>query len=769
LIWSYVSEAPLFQVCPIRTSSGEWVIITGGVEETVLTLSAQGSLLNSMKAGDVVRHIRKGDILGDGKDYVAIATASTGLQGKLSMMLFDPDTRQNLWFITDLGQYTPNSGNRFFSMIMIDVNDDDKKDIVVCGRGRNGEISGYNYKGERIMLSSDKRINDPAYRMNLLSRINMKDSAEYIFGLYGNYLIVYNNDGSFKSLLVSKYDFSNGAFDPETNTYYLGSSPSGGDGIYALHLDNEGWQEAFRQLKPVGRLAQIEKNVALMKDQVEKFKRPDYQRSPGKISLNTRKPKGITFNNISFNTGELRLMEKFKDQSELWCRSTDRRYTYDMTQEEILKAISGREAEGGDFTVWAGHGDAFYMSPSTMEKILEDNHKHFKGFLLSEMSRIDSNMKEVVLGVLMPLAEKCSKAGKTITIRNKNIFWNATVYLDFWKETLLNPKFENVFIPSLEETNCRTQELSLAGRAGLWQSGYYDHWADRLVTDNACFDRFWEWSSQQILTHYIRQMVLHASMGADIFSVAIHQGPLSEELHTQMIPVYEMLDKGVIAIPKRDELLSVSDLCLGMRTPSDYFLKNSLTGGEYDFNVVKQTTPLVFDRLKTYWAGAPLLDHDFSYYGYGCERRMLNFLPKYPYGLVAIVPDEIDLKNLPVFRDKISTDGQYLYDSDGKQYGPVEYKQTMLEKLQQAASRLPVLVKGDVAWSVVRIDPAHVRVTLVDPGYTDPDNREAEIILQHIKGIECSDILSGEKLEITDQKIRLSIPAGIFRIVDIKH
>jgi len=91
-LWSFTREAPVFQVCPVRLGSGEWIILTGGIEEEVFSLSADGVLKSSFKTGDVVRHIRKGDILGEGKDYVAVATASTGLQGKLSLMLYDPET-----------------------------------------------------------------------------------------------------------------------------------------------------------------------------------------------------------------------------------------------------------------------------------------------------------------------------------------------------------------------------------------------------------------------------------------------------------------------------------------------------------------------------------------------------------------------------------------------------------------------------------------------------------------------------------------------------
>lgn len=72
-------------------------------------------------------------------------------------------------------------------------------------------------------------------------------------------------------------------------------------------------------------------------------------------------------------------------------------------------------------------------------------------------------------------------------------------------------------------------------------------------------------------------------------------------------------------------------------------------------------------------------------------------------------------------------------------------------------------------WSVVRLDPTHIRVTLIDPGYVDPADREADVVLQHVDGVRCIDILSGEELAISDGAIHARAPAGILRILDIQH
>lgn len=96
-LWSFKRGATLYQVCPVKTSTGEWIILAGGIEKEVYSISAKGVLLNTFQAGNVVRHIRKGDIFGDGKEYAAIITAIKGIDPDLKLILFDPETSKALW------------------------------------------------------------------------------------------------------------------------------------------------------------------------------------------------------------------------------------------------------------------------------------------------------------------------------------------------------------------------------------------------------------------------------------------------------------------------------------------------------------------------------------------------------------------------------------------------------------------------------------------------------------------------------------------------
>jgi hypothetical protein len=204
-----------------------------------------------------------------------------------------------------------------------------------------------------------------------------------------------------------------------------------------------------------------------------------------------------------------------------------------------------------------------------------------------------------------------------------------------------------------------------------------------------------------------------------------------------------------------------------MKTPpSDLYLKHGINGHRYTFSQ-DDHSPMVFDRLDTYWGAAPLLPHDFSYYAMNVRRRTPNFLPEFPYGLIPILPDDTVLPAAGIER-KISTDGRHFFDADGKPHEAPQYREAVIAAMEAQARRLPVLVRGQVHWSAVRLDARHIRVTLIDPGYLDPADRDAEIVLQGVQAAQGMDILRRESLPIADGEtsVKLRVPAGTLRIVD---
>jgi hypothetical protein len=170
--------------------------------------------------------------------------------------------------------------------------------------------------------------------------------------------------------------------------------------------------------------------------------------------------------------------------------------------------------------------------------------------------------------------------------------------------------------------------------------------------------------------------------------------------------------------------------------------------------------------MDTYWGGSVTRADDFSAYAMNVRQRTCNFLPQLPYGLVPIIPAHA--ANQGRFRETITTDGEVFYDGSGQSHSASAYRPVVEQALKAAAARLPFTVVGPAHWSAVKLDEKHLRVTLIDPGYLDPAARTVEVVFQRAKVTTCRDVLSGETLPLRQGRLAVTIPAGVFRIIDLE-
>jgi hypothetical protein len=77
-----------------------------------------------------IRHIRTCNFLGNGQEEVAVATASSGLSGRLSLLLVNPVDLKVRWMQENLGTFANDSGRRFFSMLILDLDGVTCRDIL---------------------------------------------------------------------------------------------------------------------------------------------------------------------------------------------------------------------------------------------------------------------------------------------------------------------------------------------------------------------------------------------------------------------------------------------------------------------------------------------------------------------------------------------------------------------------------------------------------------------------------------------------------------
>lgn len=778
LLWKFATKAPLYQAAVVKKRDGTSVILTGGVERVLYALSPLGKVLGTFEANGVIRLIGKKNIETAGTGYVAVATARSGLSGNYTLRLHNLDNLKPLWE-RQMGADKANN-ERFYSIGFADMDGDDDEEMVFgMTQDKSDEITVFDTQGN-LKIVRTCSVRQRPYKMNFLVPVKSPSLGDAFFvNLSGNHLMVFDFKGNCIHTLKGPYAFAGISFDPVTNTLWFGSEISGGDGVYCLRLDQPGWQQAFTSFKPVGTLAKLEQNMSLLLKQAEDFNPPSYQPVPSSPlvtvgdtpeEVKTRYTEPYQMKHVNF-ASYYRFTEYYDPGiADPQMRAQWERFHSGKTTShgEIVDFAREREAKGENFFIFAGHGRPFgidfYVSPATIRKIVEVAPRTLQGFVFAEFESTDSIMARAIREQLIPMADFCYEHGKKkILIRCKNIFWNASIYLDTFQPLMSADKYREIFVPCMEETNSRNQSLSLAGRTGLWVTGGFKNTSGRAVTDNANYNRLWEWGQTQHLSHFVRAMSLNRMLGADYFQINVYT-----DNEPEMIPFYLMLEKGILPLPKPEDILSLSEVTVGMKDPDEDFLHHGANGhamSEYSADAPEY----VFDKLDCYWGGALIPEYDFEYYAMNARRRMTNFLAQSPYGNLTTVSAATDLQKFPQLKKMFITDGRWWYDDQGKPHTAGEYKPVVLKALEAAAQKLPVKVEGEVSWVAVRIDPKHIRLLLIDPGYLDPADRKAVVRFQNLKVAEARDILSGATLPVKGQTMEAEVPMGILRIIDITH
>ncbi|MBF0199573.1 MAG: hypothetical protein HQL32_17790, partial [Planctomycetes bacterium] len=767
-LWKFKkSDAPLLAVSAVRQSGGSYRIFTGGICRKLYMLNPEGKLVDTLSTQkNHITQLQSGDIYNDGREYLAMINTKSSRSGPIEASVIDPTTLKYKWRQSKISSFKPGKAYRIFSLKLADLNNDKKKDLLFgCSWANNkGKLAALTHEGKMLPLESKEELPDTNYRMNLMHKVRLA-GKEMLMGHYGDMLVVYNMKGQQVDIADSSIAFANSAYHKESQTLYLGSGVSGGDGVYAIQLKSRNWKREFEKLKPVGKLTQIRKNIKILSQQISRYKAPTYQPDTEKITLvNNQLGDLLRAKSKAFDS-QIEFVQRNKilqslEKGELWATKSDKRDNHNKTEAQVIQTAKRFEAQGIKLMLKGGHGYSLSMSPDSIKKVIEAMPNTLWGFDFSEYDKSGPLKQELIDNIFKSMTPYFKDHGIKMYIRNKHSFWQGEAYIPLWKPWLFNRAAPQVIIPALEETNCRAQDLSLSARVGLWQAGYFDQWSCRAVTDNATFARTWEWSSQQTVSHHLRHLMSTASMGADVFTIDIFQ-PNKLEITKQLLPFFEMLNKGIIHIPKRKDLLSVSTLCLGMKSPpSEEYLNASVSKNHMS------NKPMAFSRGGEKWGAAMVPDYDFSSYAYNVHRRTLNFLPEMPYGLIPIVPSEMSLTGTR-FNEMIQTDGVDFYDNNGKKHSADKYKDTVKMALEKGAAKMPVRIIGKTHSIAARLDDKHIRVTLIDPGYVSPADHDVEVILQNIRASKCIDILSGKELKISNNRIKLTVPMGVCRIVDI--
>ena len=820
LLWQFkANDAPMLSVCVIAHEGNQYVVC-GGFDMSIYYLDASGALVKEIESstysqenswGDdappdgihianFIRTIRQSDGTEDLVVHGCINTNSTNgslyffeAMADLPYSIGEPenvkpvgDVRVSKYFGDGLEKITLGSSTVHNSMdLSIYSPEVDQMDYSKLSNIKN-DLGGHGYRV-------------------IQTEVIPKDNSYEYFTLAGQAiaLIPPSLDLDNTETLVSNYAFNDMWHDEVNNRILLASSQSGGSAIHVIDYTNPNWKNAYVNISPPGKIQDILNNTQEVKNQLENFTKPNWER--------TQKPvyfvSDLSTNGIPSDVSNLvqdinnnydspilmgsKFMSKVQDPA-TWNRDTmsnafyrdtrDGRKDYVLTKNAVLDLIVPHYNSFPGISTWGGHGNDPYMySLDTKKAILDGAEGEKTVFIYPELQKDDENFEYVLKNLMYPLALYARPRNGQIHLRTKHIFWQGAAHRPLWSR-LSSGEFADIFIPTMEETGDKSQDISVAGRMGFWMSGAVNEWGTRAVPDNSSFGRLRQFSTQRLPNHHLRQVIYALANGATHLN-----NFMVDREYTSL--AWELVANGALFVPNKNEILSISPVHLSMTSePDPYYLNEGTNAKWLTFfdEQREEDNKLVFSRLNATWMGSPVTDWDFSNYAANEKERRLNFIPSYNNGMVMITPvqegalaiNDVPRGKLtdhlhPFYKDIMKeyiTDGRDYISSDGTQRYPAEtYYTTIKSEIENAASLLPITVSGDVGWVVAQTDSLHLRLTIIDGGYVNPSKKSVSVNFHSIQPIVMTDLLSGETFDVSNgAPITVDIPCGLFRFLDIE-
>ncbi len=775
LLWNYRPEPKMmFTDLAVLKDGVNSRIYAGGNNCKLYELDANGQLLSTTDINGVVRSMEVGNFIDSDKPSLFLMTYTHDKFRWRFMGYLNPYTKK----VQKEYDYKKDASSKLFSRLMItdisvaDINKDKRDDILLFGeRGSPVFVAFDGNFNEIAKYEGDRKDRQRYSHTQGVSLIPVRDE---IAMQYGGFLYALTPEGKLIRKSGERYGsfiFNQLALDVKSKQL-IGAGQVGGDNSLYFYPLNRNWTDV-KQVSQ-GRIAEVETNLKKLYKQILNFTPPSYQTIGNKpwVMITSVKP------NSKLN--KLKAADiQFVDQIEMQ-ESTDRAYLvdaigptalkkdrrkkYNMSHEEIVELARKREAKRQPFTAWAGHGnDPFILQLPTLLKVLEVAPTTCYGFIYAEMHNIEDPRVQYFIDHYVPaLAEAMRKNGRAkMYFRFKNMFWATTSHIGPWKKMFFSSKYSDVLVPASEDTSSRTQDINLSGRVGMFAAGYVDDYAMRLVDDNPTSWRPYTPGGQKSLSPYLRQGVMMAAYGAR-YGIMFKNNYLEEPGYNIL---YALMKSGVLPMTNKDNIVSigawhliqdVDEVLIG--TVDDHHNMEQYSEDDID---------AVISSAQMHWAGADVPDYDYSKVALGIDYRWMNYLPVLPHGMVPIAPieyaGELQKINVPY-----TVSDARVGIVDGEKLGAKLFGEVLKSSVEKGANEMPVIVEG-AAWVAIRLDDTHIRVILMDQGYITPQERKVKIMFQGESAVGVVDILSNEKLEIFNDMVSLTVPAGSLRFIDVTY
>ncbi len=807
LIWSYSDTTPLFAVDAgnIDPGSPGLEIAAGGISRKVFIFNNQGNLIGMKPDIDrLVFRLTVNNLDDDDADEILVIENRVIAQA----IKYNYDQVETLWrkplrVPEEYINWENPRGNFYpFSLISSDLDGDGTMEIIGGDTYFNKQAVGvFDHEVEPLWLS-DKQ---PAFENRENTQTEFYSTAfvrtgdlfpeitgSEIMAVAGGNFRIFSQSGELLGEQGAPIGFTD--FEISGNEVYLASSPNGDNNLYRILIDME-WKETVKKLERRGKMARIGSNLDILLEQVDGYKetRPrkkDYYIKSKRIEtteeglqeyrqFNEWFSKRFPYANLKqlVSVKVIEPVPPLDERGEPW---SEWRWSVDaingtMTVEEILAKAKWIEENKIPALFVIGHSCMPFITLETAERILQTAPNYCVGFQSMEDEDLD-RIPRYFEHYFGPLADLCVEYGYKIAMtKNKGLWWMSTPALKESYEGLFSGERKKVVMAATEDSNSRTPEINLLGRSGLWQAGLLPHNDVSIHADLFSFNRFFQWEYPKTGSPYLRLMTAHTTLGMSLLSTRINE-IYEREGHYRINRTgeestgifYHMLGKGLVFSPEPDEVLGYNPIGFVVHRPPEKWLTDAHNGHAPEkWEEDEELHQAVMPHNGCLWGITPTPDHAIQSVLMDKKRQFGYQIPPTPYGLIAFVPEQAELDNVQQIDEWWHTDGIYVWKEGGEKLTGNQAAEALKIDFERGAERLPFRVKGYAFLNTLKLSDGHYRLYLIDPGWLDPAEREVTVMIQVDGNFKAEDILSNENMNIDNNRIDATIPAGSLRIIDV--
>ncbi len=651
------------------------------------------------------------------------------------------------------------------------------------------------------------------------------DGKAELFTVYGDDLFLSDYNSDTKSIAISSYTwahsmyhFTDGACLQDRNggadKLVLAGPINGDDHFYVVDLTDENWRTDARTIYASGKFAEVEQNLDKLTDDIKQFSGTvaegnepiwylDYfasglwwEMTPENCAVRAQAVYDAQqewYDKIggepAYHSSRIRLAASVNScvygMSNECSKST-------VTAEGIVNFCRALAQKGVYFCLKIGHGPHPFMLPETLADCYEASVIDGECYMMARSRELahyeyfDSYKPH--LDALLARAEAIGEAPPKVMLCAKGAIFST---MSQQQGDEFFPKYEDILVPGVENSNVNVLEWSLAERVGLWMNGDVKSWGCNVIGDNLTANRVAEWGGMRNAHVVLRQMLSQYTLGAKVFRLTSVTGlgnPLyergdvtgddqiwSQPFQKGVLSFLKIVEKGIYPhAPEVEQIKGISPVSIALYDRSERLLEQSYKHDHYKY--LPESDNHVFNRMACWNAYTDIPETDITSYLYGTKRRWDNLFPSTPGGFVTIVPH----KQSTQLEANDWCNQSYQTNGDSWSGFSVEAaKELISNEVMAQRDSLDFHVEGDCFWQLTqdKDDSLTYFVLLMGNSELTPIERSVQLKAgENIKGNwNVFDQLGNTPNETIgtistlSSNVTLTIPAGTPRILRIVH